>query len=145
LTVTTSTFTGNRADQHRGTIFAYTGSVQVAADVFTGWCDHPHTTWNDAGYNVAGKCFVLRRDCAGHRRGRWLDGGAETRPAGTSRRAHPHHRGAARQPGDRDHPRPCYRHVDGSPLTLCPTTDQRGYASAPGPCDAGSVQSIGHR
>ena len=29
------------------------------------------------------------------------------------------------------------------PLPLCPATDQRGYASAPGPCDAGSVQTTG--
>ncbi len=38
-------------------------------------------------------------------------------------------------------PDPASVTLGGGNITLCPATDQRGYASAPGPCDAGAVQT----
>jgi hypothetical protein len=145
LIVTASTFTANHAGRDGGTIRAYTGLVSVAADVFTGWCDHARATWIDAGYNVGSNasCFAASPS------GTDVDAGSTaalklgplTHNGGPTRTIAP-------QPGRPVNgiiPDPTTVTVGGGSVVLCPATDQRGYASAPGPCDAGSVQATGTR
>jgi predicted outer membrane repeat protein len=143
LTVTASTLTGNTSP-HGATIEGAQGlAVWVAADVFSGGCDHAGATWNDAGYNAASSasCFgkapprtdVDAGSAAALKLGR-LDGNG-----GPTQTILPR----SGSPVIGIIPDPATVTIDGNHLALCPATDQRGYASAPGPCDAGSVQTTG--
>ncbi|HEY1915255.1 MAG TPA: choice-of-anchor Q domain-containing protein [Streptosporangiaceae bacterium] len=144
MIVTASTFTGNRGPARRDDRQRRPwrgGSVTVAADVFSGGCRHPRGIWNDLGYNAGSgaTCFAAAPPGTDVDTGSVaaLKLGTPARNGGPTRTVLP-------QPGSPVIgiiPDPAAISVGARLLTVCPATDQRGYSSAPGPCDAGSVQT----
>ncbi len=145
VAITGSAFTGNTAfdggaiDSGDG---AGGGSMAVAGDVFDGSCAQMGGTWADGGYNAGsdGSCFnggtgnVNAGSSSALELGTLADNGGPTQtimpPAGS--------------PVTGIIPDPTTVTVGGSPVALCPATDQRGYPSARGTaCDAGAVQTSG--
>ena len=143
LTVWASTFSGNSSSALNLTIQNWNGltTLWAAADIFDGPCNN-NGTWDDEGYNVASDETCLNGgsgdvDYNGSLT-RWLSplgdygGPTETMPPLTGAPAIGLVSNSASVT------------INGSSVALCPTTDQRGEASAPGhACDAGAVQGGG--
>jgi predicted outer membrane repeat protein len=144
--VAASTFTGDSAGADGDVIAAGSQTTTtVAADVFAGSCDQAGT-WTDDGYGVGttSSCFATpvpstdRVDSAlASQLGALASNGGPTQTI-------------ALEPGNPaiglipdSTPPVTVSEADGTPLTLCPTTDQRGVQSTSGqPCDAGAVQLV---
>lgn len=121
------------------------GTVSLAGDVFGASCDQEGGTWNDGGYNAAAdaSCFAAAPgtgdlnagsvDALGLGFALLGDNGGPTQTVLPQ----------ASSPVVGLIPANTSVNVGGSPVTLCPATDQRGYASAGGACDAGVVQTTG--
>jgi len=142
LTVSDSTFTGNTASGYGGTIDdadnGGSGTVSVAADIFGGSCGvSAGGSWADAGYNAG------------------TDGSCENGGTADSTALTPSELGPlagnggptqtvlplAGNPALGIVPASTSVMLGGASVALCPVTDQRGVASAPGAaCDAGAVQ-----
>jgi predicted outer membrane repeat protein len=136
LTVTESTFAANTADDGEA---LYSSTTEVAADIFSGSCDQAGGMWVDDGYNAGtdATCF------------------GSPPPATDVDRPHLDLRALAANGGPTQTvvPRPASPAIglipasttvtiNGTPVALCPTVDQRGDPSTPGAaCNAGSVQT----
>ena len=146
LVLSASTFLGNSAGGSGATVTngqdGGTGTVWVAADIFGGGCDQAAGTWDDGGYNVGSdaSCFAptpasTDDDIAGSGLGSLL--GPLANNGGPTETVLP----LPGNPSVSIVPNGTSVSLDGTSVTLCPTTDQRGVASEPGQaCDAGSVQ-----
>lgn len=139
VTVTASTFSGNLAD-NSGTNSSDiegggAGSVQVAGDVFADGCTVAGP-WTDGGYNAGdGSCL---HSGTGDVSSGALNLGPLAGNGGPTQTFLP-------GPGSKAIgiiPSPTSITMAGSKVTLCPTVDQRGYASTGSTCDAGSVQTV---
>ena len=137
LSVSASTFSTNTAKNGGGSINNFR-SVWAAADIFNGGC-HEGTgaTWKDEGYNVGADATCQKAGTgdashgAGHLGTLAHNGGpTETMLA------------LAANPALGVVPLNTTVKLNGRPVTLCPTTDQRGVHSTAGKaCNAGAVQS----
>jgi hypothetical protein len=146
LTATASTFSANSAQLGGGTIASGesngAATVLAAADIFDGSCVQAAGTWEDQGYNVGSdaSCFSATpastdNDSAAAALSSLL--GPLANNGGPTETALP----LPGNPALSIVPDATSVNLDDTPATLCPTTDQRGVASAPGQaCDAGSVQ-----
>ena len=146
LILSASTLLGNSAGGSGTTVTngqdGGNGTVWVAADIFSGGCDQASGTWNDEGYNVASdtSCFAptpasTDDDTAGSGLGGLL--GPLANNGGPTETVLPR----PDNPALSIVPNGSSVSLDGTTVTLCPTTDQRGVATEPGQaCDAGSVQ-----
>lgn len=147
VSATGSTFVANIAGGNGGAIDnadnGGTGIATVAADIFVAsTCDQGSAGWVDDGYNVAEKpsCFSVPpatadNDSAGANLATELgplsDNSGPTLTIAL----------LSGNPAIGVIPLNTSVSVNGSPVTLCPTTDQRGIGSVAGnPCDAGAVQ-----
>jgi len=138
VVLSASTFSGNVA-KHAGGAVANEGTVFVAADILNGSCYQSsiQTKWSDAGYNVGSNATCLKGGTSdvSHGAGRL---GPLARTGGSTRTMPP----LASNPAVGIVPLNTTVTLDGTSATLCPTTDQRGVASAPGKaCNAGAVQA----
>jgi uncharacterized repeat protein (TIGR01451 family) len=151
--VTASTFSGNTATAQGNTIdnnsgvdglgTPVSGTVQVAGDLFDGSCAQGGGTWTDGGYNAG-----TDNSCFGSPTPPAIDTsdpavGSDLQPAltdngGPTQTVAP----TAGNPAIALITNPAIITLGGIQVTLCPATDQRGYASATGAnCDAGAVQT----
>lgn len=137
IRVSASTFSANVAT-YGGAALANspTGSVAVAGDIFNGTCSQSGGAWDDAGYNVGNDTSCLKTGTgdvshgAGQLSALAANGGstATIRPLAGSPAIGvvPYNTSVALQ---------------GHPVRLCPTTDQRGDHSVAGhSCNAGAFQ-----
>jgi hypothetical protein len=148
MSVTASTFANNEG-RSGGAISTGRngggGTMSVAGDVFGTSCDQEGGTWNDGGYNAGGdaSCFATTPATgdlnAGSTGALGLGEAFLADNGGPTQTVMPQ----TGSPVIGLIPDSTSVNVDGSPVTLCPATDQRGYASAPGACDAGAVQTTG--
>jgi hypothetical protein len=140
--VSMSTFSGNSASDggaidngdHRGG-----GTVSDAADMFGGSCDQVGGTWDDEGYNVGSDGTCLSGGSGDVNHGASLTSllGPLANNGGPTKTMLP----LTGNPALGAVPDNTSVTLDGSPVTLCPTTDERGTPSTPGQaCDAGAVQ-----
>jgi predicted outer membrane repeat protein len=143
VTVSASTFAGNSAFYDGEAINSGgAATVAVAADVFAGSCDQGRGTWDDAGYNAGsdGSCLAGGPGDVDAGSVAALGLGALAANGGPTQTIMP-------QPGSPETgiiPNETVVSMPGGQLLLCPDYDQRGYyVSAPGPCDAGAVQTTG--
>jgi hypothetical protein len=140
MSVTASTFVNNEG-RSGGAISnggnGGGGTMTVAGDVFGASCDQAAGTWNDSGYNAGADASCLAADPG---TGDFNAGSTDALGLGYAFLA------------DNGGPTQTVLPLAGSPVidlipantdTLCPAIDQRGYASAPGNCDAGAVQTSG--
>jgi len=134
--VSASTFSGNVAKHSGGTV-ANDGTLFVVADIFNGTCyqSSSQTKWSDVGYNVATSATCLNAGAASATgRAAWVP----WRRGGPTKTMQP----LASNPAVGIIPLNTAVTLNGNPVTLCPTTDQRGVPSAAGKaCNAGAVQS----
>jgi hypothetical protein len=142
LTASTSTFSGNAAAN--GAVIYGGGSVWTAADIFDGSCvGTMGGQWHDAGYNLAAGASCLDYGPGDSDYKGSLYASVLAAPAGNGGPTE------TMMPLSGDPaiglvPNPTSVTLNGSSVQLCPTTDQRGDASASGrPCDAGAVQTAG--
>ena len=148
-TVTASTFSGNTAAADGGAIASGGngggGSVQVAVDLFNGSCAQVTGPWTDGGYNAGtNKTCFASTPATGDKSGSTVGSDLQTALTGNggpTQTIEP----TTGNPAIGLIPDPATVTLGGSKVTLCPATDQRGYASAAGAkCDAGAVQTTGH-
>jgi Bacterial Ig domain len=145
LTVSASTFLGNTAVT--GATVASgedggSGTVWAAADMFNGSCAQAAGAWDDEGYNVGSdaSCFAATpvgtdTDSAGASLTALL--GALANNGGPTETVLP----LPGNPALSVVPNGTSVNLNGTSVTLCPTTDQRGVGSGPGQaCASGSVQ-----
>jgi hypothetical protein len=138
VVVSASTFSGNAAKHSGGTV-ANSGSVFVAGDILNGSCSKSASgaKWSDLGYNVAANSTCLNAGIADVSHGA-AHLGPLARSGGPTRTMKP----LASNPAVGVIPLNTAVTLNGNPVTLCPTTDQRGVPSAAGKaCNAGAVQS----
>ena len=134
-----STFSGNSASEG-GAIYTTSGmtELEAAADIFNGSCDQVGS-WDDQGYNVGSDGTCLDSGTGDVNYGGSLTsllnslgnygGPTETMPP------------LAGNPAIGVIPVSTSATLNGSPVQLCPTTDQRGATTPSGEaCDAGAVQ-----
>ena len=144
LSIASSTFSGNGG---RGAVVDNgdnqgNGNVWAAGNIFNGSCAQVAGTWYDQGYNVGsnGSCFAgspigIGDNNAGSALG-YLLGPLAANGGPTETIAL-----VGANPAIGLLPNPTTVTLDGAATQLCPTTDQRGVASAiGGACDAGAVQ-----
>jgi len=142
LAVSDSTFTGNTASGDGGTIDdadnGGSGTVSVAADIFDGSCGvSAGGSWADAGYNAGTDATCENGGTADSTALTPAELGPLAGNGGPTQTVLP----LAWNPALGIVPASTSVTLDGSPVALCPVTDQRGVASAPGAaCDAGAVQ-----
>jgi hypothetical protein len=138
VAVSASTFSANVA-KHSGDTVANDGTLFVVADIFNGTCDQSssQTKWSDVGYNVGTNATCLSAGAAdvnhgANRLAPLARGGGPTRTM----------RPLSSNPAVGIIPLDTAVTLNGNPVTLCPTTDQRGVPSAAGKaCNAGAVQA----
>jgi uncharacterized repeat protein (TIGR01451 family) len=147
VTVTDSTFTGNTAGEggaiDNGDEFGG-GSVQVAGDVFADSCHRPGGSWGDGGYNAGGdgSCFNAGPGDVNAGSAAALGLGPLAGNGGPTQTIAPQPVTPATVIGII--PGTTTVSLGGRQVTLCPATDQRGYATATSSaCDAGAVQTAG--
>jgi hypothetical protein len=137
LIVSGSTFSGNTSKTGGGAINNLL-TVWATGNIFSGPChESVGGTWNDEGYNIATSptCLSAGPGDVGH--------GANllaslAHNGGPTETAMP----LAGNPALHIIPYGTTEVLNGRPLKLCPTTDQRGVASGGGQhCNAGAVQS----
>ena len=137
LAVSASTFSANTAKNGGGSI-SNSHIAWAAADIFNGGCHQgAGATWADEGYNVGADATCLKARTgdvshgAGHL-GRLAHNGGPTETM----------LALAANPALSVVPLNTTVKLNGTSVRLCPTTDQRGEASAAGKaCNAGAVQS----
>ncbi len=124
------------------TLDATAGSVVAAADIFSGACQQGGT-WTDDGYNVASDASCLASPAA---TGDVVDGGLAGQLGPLANNGGPTETQLPEtdNPAIGDIPVGASVVLGATPLTLCPTVDQRKIASTPGTaCTSGSVQIPG--
>lgn len=126
-----STFSG------KGAVLATAGTrLWVTGDILAAPCQHAGASWQDEGYNVGADATCLGGGKADVGHGASLLGGLGAN-GGPTKTMLP----LAANPARGLIPYGTGVDLDGQPVTLCPTTDQRGVRSAKAArCDAGSVQ-----
>jgi hypothetical protein len=143
LQVVASTFVGNSGAtilngyEHNQNY----GTVQVAGDVFDGFCNNAMGTWTDGGYNagIDGSCLNSGTGDINAGSSAALNLGPLARHGGPTQTILP-------GPGSKAiaiMPQPTSVTLGGGSVSLCPASDQRGYVTLFSGCDAGAVQTTG--
>ncbi len=145
VAISLSTFSGNVAS--RGDVVDNAAvpapersTVWAAADIFDGSCQD-QGAWHDGGYNVSDNGTCLAGGTGDVNYGASLSGagllGALAQNGGPTETILP----LEGNPAIEIVPNSTSVALDGSGVSLCPVSDQRGVASSPGlACNAGSVQ-----
>jgi hypothetical protein len=137
MAVSGSTFSANTAKNGGGSI-SNSHIAWAAADIFNGGChEAAGGTWKDEGHNVGADATCLKAGTGDVSQGAGLLGPLTHNGGPTETML-----ALAASPARGVVPLNTTVKLNGRPVTLCPTIDQRGVHSATGKaCNAGAVQS----